>query len=306
MDRLLIKRIFFICLATLIFIVCFNPAYSSDVRKPILAGTWYPRDKTTLIKSIQDFLSKTDIKGINGRLKAIVVPHAGYQYSGQIAAHAYRMLQGMDIQHVIMIGPSHRMGFRGVSVNMQAGYETPIGMVPVDLTLVRQLMKTHKIFRNIPEAHSQEHSLEIQLPFLQVVLSDFKMVPIIMGEQDFNTCKALAEVLATIIDPLQKTLILASSDLSHFHSDKEARELDMEFARHVRAMDPKGLRECLSSGTCEACGGGPVITALLAAKKLGADQANILCYGHSGEITGDNRRVVGYLSAAFFQSQGYH
>jgi AmmeMemoRadiSam system protein B len=300
------------CLYTLwvlaIFLLCpdsggsIASADGADIRAPIFAGTWYPGDKDTLQKSIHGFLAKAKKDQLSGNLKAIVVPHAGHIYSGQTAAHAYRLVQGMDIQRVIMIGPSHQHRFHGVSVNGRSGYMTPLGMVPVDLPVVKQLILADDMIRYVPEAHNREHCLEIQLPFLQTVLNRFHIIPIIMGGQDFHTCSALAEVLIKVAGPLRKTIILASTDLSHFHSDTQAKKLDGEFIRHVKAMDAEGLTECLSSRTCEACGGGPVITTLLTAKGLGANGTEILGYTHSGEITGDNRRVVGYMSAAFFKS----
>jgi AmmeMemoRadiSam system protein B len=277
-------------------------AGNTDIRAPILAGTWYPGDKDILQKSIHGFLAKAGKTQLSGDLKAIVVPHAAHVYSGQTAAHAYRLVQEMDIRRVIMIGPSHHIRFPGVSINYQSGYMTPLGIVPVDLSIVNQLIHANDIIQYIPEAHNREHCLEIQLPFLQTVLNRFHIIPIVMGDQDFHTCSTLAEILIKVAGPLQETLILASTDLSHFHPDTQAKKLDAELIRHVKAMDTEGLVTCLSSRTCEACGGGPVITTLLTAKGLGANQAAILGYAHSGEITGDNQRVVGYMSAALFKS----
>lgn len=281
-----------------------SQANGADVRESILAGSWYPGNKDILARSIENFLSKADRKVLNGNLKAIIVPHAGHIYSGHVAAHAYRLLQGMDIQRVIMIGPSHRIGFNGVSVNFQSGYQTPLGIVPVDQTMVKKLVQTSDIIRYLPEAHSREHSLEIQLPFLQTVLDDFHIVPIIMGEQDLSTCSDLAQSLIKILGRQEKTLILASTDLSHFHHAKQAKELDTTFIRHVRALNPEGLAECLSSHTCEACGGGPVIATMLASRALGVDHVEILNYADSGDVSGDKNNVVGYISAALIK--GFH
>jgi len=246
-------------------------------------------------------LSRAKSGSLHGDLKAVIVPHAGHIYSGQVAAHAYRLLKTMDINRVIMIGPSHRVGFRGVSVNLQSGYRTPLGVVHVDQVLARKIIDTSDKIRYIPEAHAREHSLEIQLPFLQTVLDDFRIVPIVMGEQDFRTCSELASSLVEVMDNMEKTLILASSDLSHFHNYDRARELDKEFIGHVKKLDPEGLAGSLSLGTCEACGGGPVITVMLAAKAVGVDRVEILNYANSGDVTGDKSRVVGYLSAALIR-----
>jgi hypothetical protein len=272
-----------------------------NIRNSILAGSWYPGNKKTLSRTVEGFLSKVKIELLEGQLTAFIVPHAGYMYSGQVAAYAYRLLQDMDFKRVIMVGPSHRARFKGASINLQSGYKTPLGIVPVDQDLAKKIIDTSDQIRWVPQAHVREHSLEIQLPFLQTVLSDFQIVPILMGEQDFKTCSDLADSLLQVTGTMGNTLLLASSDLSHFHTYKRARELDMRFINHVREFDPSGLASSLSTGSCEACGGGPSITVMLAAQRLGANRTLILKYANSGDVTGDHSRVVGYLSAALIR-----
>ncbi len=280
-----------------------EPQDKEDIRKSILAGAWYPGDKQTLSKAIQGYLAEADVESFAGNLKALIVPHAGHIYSGPVAAHAYKLLRGKDIRRVIMIGPSHRVRFRGVSVNLQSGYETPLGIVPVDQELAKKIIDADPLIRHIPKAHASEHALEIQLPFLQIVLNDFQIVPMIMGEQDYKTCSRLAEILHDVVGDSDKTLLLASTDLSHYHNDKQARALDSEFIDQVRKFSPKGLFKALSSGRCEACGGGPTITVMLAAQAWGANRSQILHYAHSGDVTGDVSEVVGYVAAALFESR---
>ncbi len=274
-----------------------------DIRKSVLAGSWYPGNRQILTKAIEEYLAKADVNPLKGDLKAIIVPHAGHIYSGPVAAYAYKLLRGKEIRRVIMIGPSHRVAFRGVSVNLQSGYETPVGIVPVDQELAKKIIDTDPLIRHIPKVHASEHALEIQLPFLQSVLNDFQIVPIIMGEQDYRTCSRLAEILHDVVGDLDKTLLLASTDLSHYHSDKQARILDSEFIDQVRKFSPKGLFEALLSGRCEACGGGPAITVMLAAQAWGANRSQILHYANSGDVTGDGSEVVGYVAAALFESK---
>ena len=307
------KIIFFVTIITSLFLLISDGFKSlsegaqeekANVRNAILAGSWYPGNKDTLTKRIEGYLSKVKARSLEGELKAIIVPHAGYMYSGQVAAHAYRLLQDRDFKRVIMIGPSHRVGFRGASVNMQSGYKTPLGIVPVDRDLGKRIFNADALIQGVPRAHASEHSLEIQLPFLQTVLKDFQIVPILMGDQDLKTCSRLARSLARVITNMDKTLLLASTDLSHFHSYKRARELDLKFIKHVREFDPKGLADSLSSGKCEACGRGPAITVMLAAQALGANRTMILNYANSGDVTGDHGRVVGYLSAALIRASG--
>ena len=203
-----------------------------------------------------------------------------------------------------MIGPSHRAAFRGISVNMQSGYQTPLGIVPVDQDFAKKIIDASTNIHWIPRAHILEHSLEIQLPFLQTVIRDFKIVPIIMGEQDLGICKDLSRALIKVAGDTDNTLFLASTDLSHYHNYRRALELDREFIKYIRECNPEGLAKALASGKCEACGHGPVIANMLVARKLSADRAVILKYANSGDVTGDHKRVVGYLSAVLIRSYG--
>ena len=198
------------------------------------------------------------------------------------------------------MGPCHRVGFEGVSVNLQSGYKTPLGVVPIDQEMAKKILDSGPNIRWLRRAHAQEHCLEIQLPFLQTALNNFQIVPILMGQQDYNTCSRLANTLVQVMGSAEDTLILASSDLSHFHPYDQARALDLEFIKRVKGFDPEGLARDLSAGKCKACGRGPVITTLLAARMLGADQAVVLNYANSGDVTGDHRSVVGYMSAVLY------
>lgn len=304
MNKHLFRSLILACLISLAFLL---PPQTSgtdkeDLRPSILAGRWYPQSQDALAQTIQRLLSRVKTPILDGELKAIIVPHAGYSYSGYVAAHAYKLLSKKQFRRVILIGPSHRTGFRGVSVNLQAGYETPLGIVPVDQEMARKILNTGPNIRWLRKAHAFEHSLEIQLPFLQTVLHNFKIVPIIMGQQDFETCLSLANTLVQVLKDTKDTLLLASSDLSHYHPYNKANTLDHQFIKDLQRFDPQGLSKDLILGKCEACGGGPVITTLLASKAIGADQAIILNHANSGDITGDHSQVVGYLSAALIKS----
>jgi len=231
----------------------------------------------------------------------MVVPHAGYVYSGQVAAFAYQAIRGSDFRRVVLIGPSHRVPFRGISVNRQSGYRTPLGVVPVDRDFAKTLLEKSLEMTWIPQAHAHEHSLEIQIPFLQTVLKDFRIVPILMREWDYETCLRLSSLLTQALDDGTKSLILASTDLSHFHTDQQAEVLDQRFIDHMKSFDAEGLSQSLASGRCEACGGGPAVTAMLAARQRGATVSAVLKYANSGDVSGDRRQVVGYLSAVLMK-----
>jgi len=270
-----------------------------NVRKPVIAGTWYPGDPGDLTRDIKEYLKKVPGDGVRGRVVGLISPHAGYVYSGQIAAHGYKVIQGQHFDSVIVIGPSHRSLFRGASVYPNGGYETPLGVVPVDGDLAGRIIGHGGGIAYQPQAHIQEHSIEIQLPFLQVVLGKFSFVPIVMGDQDRRACEELAEAIFKAVKG-NKVLIVGSSDLSHFHSYDKAVKLDRRVVDLVQKMDTDGLLENLESGSCEACGGGPMVVTMMVARKLGSAGVKILKYANSGDVTGDRGRVVGYLSAAVY------
>ncbi len=273
------------------------------IRESVIAGTWYPGHPKTLRAEIVRYLDQAEPVKPKGDLVSLVVPHAGYMYSGGVAAYAYKQLEDTHFERVLILAPSHRAHFRGTSTYNLGGYKTPLGVVPLDQEIVDALLEHEPFFGYFPEAEDGEHSLEIQLPFLQVILKDFKLIPVIMGEQSLELCSKVAEVIGTLCRG-KRVLLVASSDLSHFHSYREARELDQRVVERVRAFDPEGLSRELYQGTCEACGGGPIVTAMLAARNLGADTARVLHYANSGDVTGENSGVVGYMAAALYNVSG--
>ncbi|MCX5833202.1 MAG: AmmeMemoRadiSam system protein B [Deltaproteobacteria bacterium] len=270
-----------------------------NIRKPVVAGSWYPGDPDVLTRDIKAYLKKVPGDGVGGRVVGLISPHAGYLYSGQIAAHGYKLIQGQRFDSVIVIGPSHRSSFRGASVYNSGGFETPLGVVPVDADLADRIIAHGGSIAFYPQAHLQEHSIEIQIPFLQVVLGQFSFVPIVMGDQDRRACQELAEAISKAVKG-KKVLVVGSSDLSHFHSYDKAVKLDRRVVDLVQKMDTDGLIRELGSGSCEACGGGPMVVTMLVAGKLGSTGVKVLKYANSGDVTGDTGRVVGYLSVAFY------
>jgi hypothetical protein len=187
-------------------------------------------------------------------------------------------------------------------VSQYSGYKTPLGVAPIDQDFSRALLSVSPQKKWVSQAEAQEHSIENQIPFLQAVLKDFKMVLVFMGEQDYQNCSLLARELARLLADSTDTVILASTDLSHFHTDQQARALDGEFSKHVRDFAPEALAKAVASGSCEACGAGPAITAMLAAMELGANRSIVLNYATSGDVTGERRQVVGYLAAALLKT----
>ena len=275
-----------------------------EIREPALAGSWYPGEPEILSRDIKRYLANAKKERVEGQIVALVSPHAGYMYSGQVAAYAYKIVEGMVFDSVVVVGPSHRLAFQGASLWAQGGFRTPLGVVPVDAELSKRLMEKRKEIRFIPEAHQQENSLELQIPFLQTVLKSFKLVPIAMEpEWSWGTCQYLASAIAETARG-KKVLLIASSDLSHFHSYDQAVKLDKIVLNHIERFDPEGLNRDLRSGGCEACGGGPIISIMLAAKALGANKGKVLKYLNSGDVTGDRGRVVGYAAGVFYKTAG--
>ncbi|MEJ2428200.1 MAG: AmmeMemoRadiSam system protein B [Deltaproteobacteria bacterium] len=277
-----------------------NSMSLEQTRESVIAGSWYPGNASRLQQDIQAYLGQASVADFNGGLIALISPHAGYRYSGQVAAYAYKILETQKYATVVVIAPSHRSYFQGVSLYDRGGYRTPLGVVPLDREFISALKEREGRIRYVPDAHTEEHSLEIQLPFLQVLLPDFKLVPLVMGNQDFATCQWLAEAVSDCIKKNRSTLVVASSDLSHFHPYQQAKKLDQVVLDKIGEFDPRGLSDSLATGKCEACGGGPMVTAMLIARRLGANRSQVLHYANSGDVTGDHSGVVGYVAAALW------
>ncbi len=275
-----------------------------EIREPALAGSWYPGQPAVLSADIRRYLDNVKKEKVEGEIIALVSPHAGYMYSGQVAAYAYKLVQGMAFDSVVVVGPSHRFPFKGASLWAQGGFRTPLGVVPVDVHLSKKIMEQEKEIRFIPEAHYKENSLELQIPYLQTVLTSFKLVPIAMEpDWSWETCQYLAAAIAEAVKG-KKVLLVASTDLSHFHSYKRAVELDRIVLDHMERFDTEGLNRDLRSNRAEACGGGAVVTIMLAAKALGANRGKVLKYLNSGDVKGDRSRVVGYAAGVFYKTAG--
>lgn len=266
-----------------------------------MAGAFYPGNPGDLTRTIATLFSQVEKAPLSGQPVALIAPHAGYPYSGLTAARAYKQVEGLQYDTVVVISPSHTVFFKGSSVYGGAGYETPLGVVEIDRELsekIADINPSSVYFSNMGHASGStrgEHALEVQLPFLQVVLGRFKLVAIVMGDQEGDSVRSLGEALASALRGTN-TLIVASSDLSHFHNAKVAKRLDSAVQEAVQRYDPQLLLSTLESGKGEACGGGPIAAAMIAARRLGGTEAKTLGYTTSGETTGDFEEVVGYLS----------
>ncbi|MCX7876419.1 MAG: AmmeMemoRadiSam system protein B [Melioribacteraceae bacterium] len=269
------------------------------VREPAVAGMFYSSSKNKLLNDIEFLFKEVKLNETYENILGIVSPHAGYVYSGKTAAYAYSILKGKKINRVIIISPSHREYFPGISVYNGDAYKTPLGELEVDKEFVNKLIDGEKLIFVGMNGHRNEHALEVQLPFLQYVLNDFNIVPVVMGDQRKIFVDALAKKISDIID--DKTIIVASSDLSHFHSKEKATKLDSIVEEKIKKLDADGLMHSLENNLCEACGGGPIATLIKTAKQMNFDKVKILSRTDSGDVTGDSSEVVGYLSAVFYK-----
>ncbi len=271
-----------------------------EVRRPMVAGSFYPSNPVELAKMMAEFFSKAEKKQIDSKIKALVVPHAGYQYSGQIAANAYKQIEGETYDVVVVVAPSHRF-FKGVTVYSGGAYQTPLGVIEIDRHLSNQ------IGNKLPDVYSStvghtgsggqgEHSLEVQLPFLQTVLGKFRLIAIMMGEQEESSIRATAEVLTAVLKD-KDALMVASTDMSHFYPEKEANRLDKNFEKALLTFDTNTIINTVTQGKAEACGFGPVAAIVEAERRIGGKEVEIISYGTSGAVTGEFSEVVGYLSA---------
>ncbi len=289
-----------------LFVLCaVAGTHPPKIRPPAVAGTFYPADPKQLAAMIDGFLAKAAPPHLDNVI-ALTAPHAGYIYSGPVAAWSYALVKGRKYDRVVVIAPSHYEAFGFTSVYDGADYSAPFGQVPVDQAFAAKLAKMSPTIRlssvgHTPTPDTPEHSLEVQLPFLQRVIGQFQLVPIVMGDQSYDTERALGVALAKLLQGTN-SLIVASSDLSHYHRYDDAVKLDHKTLKAIEEYDYFDLARNLETRAWEACGGGPIVAAMIAAERLGANQAKLLHYANTGDVTGDRSRVVGYGAVAFVKA----
>ena len=268
------------------------------VRRAAVAGQWYPKDPERLAAAVDQHLAAIPTAARNEAPRAIVAPHAGLMYSGPVAAYAYDAARLRSPATLVLVGPSHFVPFEGVSIWPAGEWQTPFGPLPVDRALADAIADASPEIVEFPQAHGREHSLEMQLPFIGRLMPDASIVPMVMGHQTRSTAFALAGALATAIARRRdQVLLVASSDLSHYEDARTAGLLDGEIIRHVEALDPDALMDALEREPRHACGGGPMVAVMEAARQLGARHARVLRYADSGDVSGDKSSVVGYMAA---------
>ena len=275
-----------------------------DVRPSAVAGSWYPGTRAGLARAVDVYLASAAPGRAPECPLAIIAPHAGLMYSGPVAAHAYALVRRCEYSAVVLVGPSHFVGFEGVSIWPRGTWTTPFGDVAVATELAAAIAAESRDIIEHPTAHGREHSLEMQLPFVAHLLPGVPIVPLVMGYQTRETAYALGDALAHAIESYVETcgdvLLVASSDLSHYEDAATASRMDAVVVKYVETFDVDGLMDALDREPRHACGGGPMVSVLRAARQRGATRTQVLQYADSGDVSGDKSSVVGYMAAAIW------
>jgi AmmeMemoRadiSam system protein B len=302
-------------LCIIIMIPCFPFTHltaQERVRKPAVAGYFYPKDRKELTKTVDDFISNVKPTQIAGKIVGIMSPHAGYVFSGQVAAYSYRHIMNTQYDTVILLGPSHHVFIKGASVGNWDAYATPLGKVKVNKEIVTSLLSRGEPFHFVEQAHIMEHSIETQIPFLQRVLKKFDIVPIVMGPPSLEYCKEISDALVEILKK-RNVLFVASSDMSHYPDYINANNVDRNTLSLIMKCDPnlvftsdkKVCNKGIPNLSTTLCGLSSVVTVMMTVKQLGGDAVKILHYANSGDVTihgrRETRRVVGYGAVAFYK-----
>jgi AmmeMemoRadiSam system protein B len=270
-----------------------------DIRKPAVAGSFYPDSPSELRSLIDSLIQNSRAEPVTEPVLGLVCPHAGYAFSGMVAASAYKQLRGRTYDMVVVISPSHDSSFRGCTTLAKAAYETPLGVIDAAYDEAGHLADICEYVELNWIGHRREHAIEVQLPFLQRMLPKFRLLPVVMGEQSFEVASRLGECLGQIADG-KSCLVIASSDLSHYRNYNDAVSIDSRTMEVISAFDALAFEERMVEKKIEACGRGPIIATIIAAKALGAKHIVQLDYMNSGDITGRTACVVGYGAAALY------
>jgi AmmeMemoRadiSam system protein B/AmmeMemoRadiSam system protein A len=295
----MMKRIIFLLMALMVFSI---QSWGSMIKEPNVAGGFYSADPKELSDSIDNLEGSTGAVPIDRKIEIAIAPHAGYPYSGPVAAYTFKAIAHNHYKTVVIIGPSHYFPFEGISVWPKGGFKTPLGTVPVDEDFAQSLLKENSKFQFLPQVFEREHSIEVELPFLQKTFDSLRIVPILMGDPDLQVCRDLAVALDKLIGQRDDVLILISSDMSHYYIYDVANRMDALTLQAIKEIDPKKFFEGCISRKMEMCGFVPVTTALILAHLRGIKHVEVLKHANSGDTSGDKSRVVGYSSVIFYSN----
>jgi len=277
-----------------------------DVRPSPLAGRWYDSDPEALARSVDGFLDSAPLPDLDGEVIAVIAPHAGHTYSGPVAGYAFVALRGKSPDLVAVIGPMHHPYQELLLTTAHDAYSTPLGDVPVDKDALHELdaiLKSELMLGLAPVENDPEHSLEIELPFLQRALtSSWKLLPVMVRVREASISERLGKALAKVLRD-KSFVLIASTDLSHFYNQQTALIYDRSMLHQIESFNPDGAFDLERAGKGFACGLGAFTAVMWAARELGADKVQILRHATSGDVTGDYSSVVGYGAAAILKSK---
>ncbi len=271
---------------------------AGNVKEPNVAGAFYPKDARELVSAVRLYLDNAQGVKMEGRPAVLIVPHAGYVYSGPVAAYGFKAVEGKTYDTVVIMGPSHYFPFHGASAYAQGNFRTPLGLLEIDAAAASALLASGKGLIVDEESYfDQEHSIEVELPFLQSVLKPgFKILPVLVGDMNYDECLKLASLLAGL-SAGRNMLVVVSTDLSHYKTYREAEDYDARTAAFLKDFDTKGLWDAVAYTGWNVCGIRPLVAGVEYARQIGAKEFSILKQANSGDTAGGRDRVVGYLSA---------
>ncbi len=283
---------------------------TETVRSPAVAGSFYPDSPKVLSAQVGKFIHDAALKETDDELIGLIAPHAGNAYSGHVAGYAYKQLLGQSFDTVMLLGLSHRYRIDGAAIYARGAFRTPLGDIPIDEDLAAEIMRLNSDILDLPPAHADEHSLEVQLPFLQHLLSDFRIVPILLQDDSPEIIIPLSQAIAEAVGD-RSCLLIGSTDLCHYPTYDEAQKSDQVVVEAIDRFDPDYLRERMDEYMrvhpaenfhCMMCSAGAIYTTMSVAKALGGNRIDVLKAANSGDVPiGGRDQVVGYMAAGIYR-----
>jgi hypothetical protein len=301
------NKIFKLWILTCCFALCALrfalPGYAEEIKQPNVNGRFYPADAEVLSRTIKRFLSEVEPPDVEGDILALISPHAGYEFSGRTAAHGYKIIKNRHYDTVIILGPSHYLRFKGAALWPKGALRTPLGDIPVDDVMAYGLLLSSSLFSSYPEAFAREHSIEVELPFLQIALDNLKIVPVVLGYVNFSECQNLAKAIGGAIKN-KNCLLIASSDMYHGFDYQEGEIKDIYTLSLIRQLKAKKLYDSIQDDRAQLCGWTAVVISMLVAKQLGYEKVDVMDYTNSAEVMSRKQKgeyCVGYSSVVMYK-----
>lgn len=298
-------RIIWLSLLFVLFFQSMIVYANSTIKLPNVAGAFYPENPRELSGMIDTMMQSIEVDH-NNHVDVMIVPHAGYIYSGQIAAYAFKSVMHNNYKTIVVIASSHYHSFKGTALWEQGFFQTPLGNVEIDQVFAKGLLDSKTGVTSMKDVFNREHALEVELPFIQSVFPQAKIVPLLMGDPDPEHCQKLAQALHQMIGQRRDVLVVISSDMSHYHAYDQAVAMDAQTLDMIQALDINHFWQAIMERKIEMCGFAPVTVGMLLAKLRGSEVGRVLKYANSGDTAGDKTKVVGYTSIVFSATHNTH